>query len=151
MALAKNTNLTSKIIKVYYALSENVASVLKTSTDLTKQVTFNVGQDWNELYFTAGTAKFSEPMQEDRSGKIYDQTLQLNYPGEDEANAITLYNITARKIIVRLDYNTGMHKIMGDLERPARLTPNHTSDVATRSNLQIKCMGIKPAHFLYIP
>jgi hypothetical protein len=150
MALQKNTNLTPKITKVYYSLTENVASVEKTNSDLTKQVTFNAGHTWNELYFTAGTASYAEPTMDDRSGTIYNQSLKMIYPGEDETNAATLYNINGRKMIVRLDYNNGVYKIIGDLERPARLKKDYSTDITTRNNIEVYCQAIKPAHFLYI-
>jgi hypothetical protein len=140
MAIAKNSNLIPAVCKIYFATLEDVESVLSTIDRFHLYVTFNNGKAWNEIYFTPGTAEFQEKQKENEAGDLIEQSLKFNFPGEDDTNMAALDSILNRPALVKMQFSTGVSKIIGDLTNGAKLSQtNQVSSKATGSQFEFSC------------
>jgi len=124
MSQVKNTNLAQTIAKIYYAFVSEIDSINQGTTKKHKTVTFVSGAAWRSLYFSPGSANYSEPGKDTNAGKIYEQKLSAFYPGEDEGNVFNFTILENRPIVVKIVYSSGQVKIMGNKTNYAELSDN---------------------------
>lgn len=151
MAISKNSNLLPLICGIYYALPEEVVSLSYSSTDLYhKTIVFKTGKAWKQIYFTPGSAEFTENDKSSDPGILSEQTLKFIFPGEDENNNKDIDLIKDRPVLVKIFYpSINLSKIMGTLENGARLISNlTTSPKSSGREMIFACLGDEPASWL---
>jgi uncharacterized protein with GYD domain len=129
--ISKNKNLVVTICHVSYAHS-NIVTLLDGSDRFHKNVQFPAGQVWKEIYFTTGTADFTENQKENDPGYLYDQSLKITFPGEDESKTISLDDLN-QPLVILMKLSSGESKVFGSPENPAKLID--TKSIGTKSSL----------------
>lgn len=119
MALTKNTNLIPAVCSIQIASISDIASITDSSTAYKKTVTFKQGKTWTDVYHTPGSMKFEEPKGLSNAGPYYKQKAEGFFPGDDAANLTDFNNIDNKRFVVKLTFNNGISKIIGDLNNPA--------------------------------
>jgi len=138
MAFTKNENLAQEICTINYALVSEILSVNVGTTPYRRSVTFLTfpsGNAWKTIYFTPGTALFSEKEKIAAAGNYFAQELVCFYPGEDEDNIEDFDAILNVPIIMYYIYNNGQIKLFGDLDNPVKLIKN--LDVGKKTGRQL--------------
>lgn len=114
--IQKNNGLIY-ICGIYYQYKNNVASFTKYS-DNTCDVAFTGQLDWEEIYFTKGSAELVvEQSKENVAGVYYNHKLSFQHPGED-VDITTWDDIARREILLKVVYNNGVEKLMGYPDNP---------------------------------
>lgn len=134
MTLDKNTKLVQRICGIKYQLVSNINTLTKNLAALTQTVTFTTGT-WLDLYGTPGKFNFTENEEEPAGGDRYDQHLQIVYPGEDSDNLTELNAIAGVRAIVRIEYESGMVKVLGDAQNPVKLKLGYAADPVAGTTL----------------
>ena len=107
---------------MFYAFTYEIDSISNGSTSKHKTVSFNDGKAWKEIYFTPGSANYSEPPKKNDAGIIYNQKLTAFHPGEDENNVIDFSNLENRPLIIKVLYSSGQMKLVGNKINYAELS-----------------------------
>lgn len=137
MNIQKNQNLIPIITKVHYQFAENISSINTGSSKNTRQIVFNPDQDWEQIEISPASVKFQEPMSSTNAGPMYKQSLNFTLQGEDTGTIDDYDQLIGRRIILRLEYNTGLLKIVGSLDNPARFNDSPVSDEkGTRNQIE---------------
>lgn len=122
MSYPKNIILNPQICKVEITPVSWVILVNIASNPFYRDVFFKSdGSDWNLIYSTLGKIVFEEEQQEDPAGPFFNQKLEFPYPGEDYSTRINLDNLENQRYLVAITYNSGIRKLLGDLENPCTL------------------------------
>jgi hypothetical protein len=137
MSITKNTNLFLPIVKIYYALADDISSINDIDNEMAS-VTFDAGKDWSLLYASRDSIVFNESQKDVNEGVVYDQTLEFKNPGDDNSNNITLVGLANKKIVIRLDYINGESKLFGSLTNPCKILNSYKySDLNTARQIKI--------------
>lgn len=145
MSLEKNQNLANKICKVAIALCSNVDSINQgASGEFYRSVVFSSGT-WEDIPFTPGTANYDEPAKDTANGILYNQALQIFFPGSDPENLEFLNSYTGKPIIIKITYSNGNEKIIGDKNNPAKLLPSYSVGGKTGRNFDFRRQSNSPA------
>jgi hypothetical protein len=121
MTISKNQNLTPSICKIEFASFADVYSILVGTTPYSREVVFKSGKDWEELYFTSGTAELEEKEKSSEAGVFYDQILSFLFPGDDTTTLSDFGNYGNKRFIVKFTYCNADIRLLGDILNPARL------------------------------
>jgi hypothetical protein len=128
MTLVKNSNRIASICKLFYVYKEEIASMNFGSDLFHQSVVLKNNCAWKEIYFTPGSAEFTEVQKEELPGQSYQQKLRFLFPGEDEGNQSDLEPVITRPVVIRMDYSNEKSKIMGDISNPARINKSQKTD-----------------------
>lgn len=141
MALEKSQKLVPIICKMFYQFAHNVATMDQGTDQYSTTITFSEG-DWQPVYFSPGTAKFSEPHKLTAAGPEYKQKLNFRYPGENSPIQGDLDLLERLPVIFRFDYNDGVSKIIGTREVPAEFSSDYDSNSdGAGSSFNINCLA----------
>jgi len=124
----KNQNLIPLICQIHYQQSRNVDSITKNEDRFKRSITLVAGSEWEEIYFSPGTAKFEEKTKRNKAGILYNQKLSFKFPGEDDDNIEAISNLVIIPVILKVTYNNGKSKIIGDLNNPVKVDQDYSSD-----------------------
>jgi hypothetical protein len=148
MTIVKNSNRTASICKLFYVYKEEICIMNFGSDVFHLVVTLKNNYTWKEIYFTPGSAEFTEVQKEEIPGQSYQQKLRFLFPGEDEANLSDLDPVITRPVVIRMDYGNGKSKLMGGIGNPARVNKSHKSDSKyTGTELTASCVDRCQAFF----
>ena len=138
--MEKNKNLVVNICKVFFASYDHI-SFLPGKDQFHKTILFPEDRSWNEIYFTSGTAEFSEARKNNDQGDLLEQTLKIIIPGEDEENSNALFDLL-HPLVLLMKLSNGLYKVFGSPDVPAKMIENRT-DGAKISNTEIlfSCMA----------
>jgi hypothetical protein len=127
MTILKNTTLIPTICRMRYVFADLVTT---NRNVYGKTVDIGIIQppNWNEIYFTPGTAEFTEVQKEEDPGALYTQTLRFVFPGENAANANAFDDLLNRPLLFSLYYTNLVTKILGSSDIPARMTKSLKTD-----------------------
>jgi hypothetical protein len=143
--MQKNTFLTPSICGVYLVPLSEIASVLPDSDGFHYHVTLKAGTDWQQIYFTPGSAELTEKPKETDAGLLYEQTLRMTFPGDDDTNLAALDQIVDRPGLVKIQLSSGQFHLMGEMENGARLSRSfQLAGKNSGSQLEFTCLGIRP-------
>lgn len=134
-------------VAIYYIFTEDVASITEHDKD-TKIVTLKQGKAWNLINTTIGTIDLQEPPELSRAGTIHSSTLNASCPGHDDNTPGDIAAISGRKALIRIDYKSGMKKLIGDLEAAPRLFIKVTSNTTTSRKLISDWKSSQPNYWL---
>jgi hypothetical protein len=144
--MIKNSNLASKICKVEISLCSNIDSISEGSSgENYRSVTLRTGCTWEEIEFTKGSATFEEPAKDTSSGITYAQALKLFFPGCDLGNVASLRQYVGKPIVVKITYTSGIIKLVGDKNNPAKLLPSYQDGDKTGTIFDIRRQSTLPA------
>lgn len=120
MSINKNSNRIPEICSITYVRIDEVLSIIQGSDQFHQVITTLVADRWREIYFTPGTAEFTETEKSDDSGNYFEISLKADFPGEDEDNLSYFNDITEHPLIVLVHLSFDESKIIGSLENPAK-------------------------------
>jgi len=104
MTLQKNEETFLQIVGLFFAYLapiDEISSIEDKTTD-SVSVDFVNPYDWKEIYFTKDTGSFVEKMKRVDQGKIYQQELNVSFPGKSLQNQILISDLTDKPIIIKL-------------------------------------------------
>jgi len=146
MALTKSQKRGQRVTQLYYQYGFNISSINQVD-DITRSVNFKSGYSWEQIYFTPGSGFFFEKKEDTKAGLLYNQSIELFFPGE-ETNDIQSFDELARKpLIIKLVYINQV-KLVGSLSNPARLTDNLQINERTGRKIKITHEDTIPAPWL---
>ncbi|MEI6900671.1 MAG: hypothetical protein WCL00_12400 [Bacteroidota bacterium] len=127
MAIPKNTFLIPTICRIRFVFSSVVTTTRKPLGHL-----IEIGNippaTWDEIYFTPGTAVFTEVQKEEDPGQLYTQTLKFLFPGEALTNATAFDELLNRPLLIAMFSTNSMTKILGTSDNPARMSKSLKTD-----------------------
>ena len=117
----KNTTLIKSVCKVSCILLSEVESMVTGSTRFHRTITLKTGKNYTDIYFTPGSAEFTEKPKDTDSGILYEQSLKIQFPGEDETNLVDLDALTGPPLLIKMELSSGLSKLIGELENGAKM------------------------------
>ena len=117
------------ICKLYFTDVQNIATFKKGSTAAHRKLQFKSNYTWEELYFSKSNYDFTENQERLEPGVLNKQNLLLSYPGEDVSCRYDFLRLSNIKTIVRMDYGTGLMKLLGTLDNPCLALVNSASKI----------------------
>ncbi len=139
--ISKNSNLTPAVCKIFFSLQEDIDAISSIPDRFHRHVDFKSGKTWSEIYFTPGSAEFTEKPKDNDAGELIEQSLKFIFPGEDDTNLADLDAIRARPVLVSIQYSDGESKLMGDLANGAKITQvSQVSSKATGAQIEFYCL-----------
>ena len=139
MSIIKNSNLLISVCRIFFVSLDDVSNVLMVPDRFHRTVILKSGTQWQEIYFTAGTAEFTEKSKVTDAGELIDQSLKFIFPGEDESNLLNMDSILGPPVIVKIGMPLG-YKIIGDINCGAKLQQNYQiSAKSTGSQFEFTC------------
>lgn len=125
--LTKNIHLAPRVCSIQYIPCAMVASLTRGSSNFARKVNFMPGKTWLDLYHTPGSATFDQPSEKTPSGTIYNQKLEIFFPGLDTANLADLFNMDYTEFILKIKWSTGDSYLIGSKEIPVIFSENWSS------------------------
>ncbi len=148
MIYKKNDNLNPQICKVEISPVQDVLSVNFGENPVYCSVNFKPGGlGWNLVYASPGKIHFEEEQQDDPAGPFFIQKLEFLFPGEDESTRSMLDNMENQRYLVSITFNSGIRKLLGDLENPCTLKMSFAVDKAGRI-FTFQRRSVDPAYLL---
>lgn len=151
MTIAKNSNLIPSVCKIFFALLDNVDSITLAADRFHRNIVFKDNplahtppspHTWQQIYFTVGTAEFTEKPKESDAGELIEQSIKFIFPGDDDTNLLSLDAIIGRPVMVKIEFSGEVSKLMGDLDNGAKLSQIYQiSSKGTGSQLEFSCMA----------
>jgi hypothetical protein len=120
--MIKNPVHFATICKIRYLLPETIKENGYVPNSFQRDVGIILPPAWSTIYFTPGTAEFTEVQKEEDAGPLFMQTLKFLYPGEQSSNLPDFDPLLRRPILVALFYTSGVVKIIGDDGNAAYMT-----------------------------
>jgi len=139
--ISKNTVLV-QICKVFYQYLENVASITDNGNG-SATVAFNGQLKWEEIYFTAGSIGLAvEQKRDNEAGIYYNHKFSAKHPGEN-TDVTTWREIVRHELLIKLEYNTGDEKLIGNADNPVRIDESYKSGHTTGREVSFEWDGVE--------
>lgn len=149
MSLDKNTSLAQQPCKIQYQFIEFVESIVRGSSKFHYKVSFQGIDDWLDFYHSPSSLEFEENLSRVNAGHLYEDSVILNYPGEDDDSPHEVDNIAGPGLILKLTWSNGKSKIIGDIGNPVRIIPLfHSNPMKTGFTINVKHKSSHPAWWL---
>lgn len=144
-----NTKLlgTDRPVAVYYSFLTDVDSISDQDVN-SKVVSFKAGKDWNLINTTIGTIDFQENNSIENGSTSFSNDLTANCPGHEEKTPSDILNITGRKVLLRIDYKSGLKKLVGNKTNGPRITVKTLSTNSTVKKIQSNWKTNQPNYWL---
>ncbi len=136
---------TDRPIALYYAFVTNVQSYTENGESKC-QVTLT--GDWNQINTTIGTIKLQEFNSESDAGTFYTSNLSATVPGEDENSPENTRKLSGRKVLLRVDYRSGLKKIIGAAGTGPKVFISTETNTTTKRNLTAEFKYTEPNRWL---
>lgn len=145
----KSKSLAPAICGISYIYNDDAELCVHPDASInTIKVVLKSGKAWIPIYFTPGTAKFSQSLDADDGLRIYNQRLAFDFPGLIESYKLS-EDFRNKLFIIKLDYNDGNSYIMGCLNNPAQFQNNY-DDQNGGSTFVFTCDAYYMARLLYL-
>ena len=149
MAFDKNSNLAEVITSIGYLYPTVPSSIIDGTDKYHKQIYVAEFVTFNNIYFTAGTAKFSESDKDDPAGVFIEQELKCIVPGEDDDTLSLMDALRAQPLILCIEFMNGTKKLMGHIDNPAKLTrKQQITDKLNATELTFYCGALESAWWI---
>lgn len=150
MALDKNSNRLPIITNVFYLPVELISAISIYSSDrFIKNVYLVAEAAPLEIYFSPGSAIFEEKDKQDDAGLLHEQSLKMNFPGDDNDNPTLFDALRNHPLLVVFQYNDGTKKFFGCPENGARFAKSSRFDVKNAgSEFTFSCSSQETAWWL---
>ena len=143
----KSNSLVPIITHIMYQYPENLASFMIGSNRYNREIELLPDTYWIPVYFTPGSALFSEPKAESAHGPLFSQQLKFNVPGDRIDTYAMLESLDTKPVILKLTFSDGTEKIMGEPNAPALFDEEFLSNSkATGSTHAFKCLATHRAY-----
>jgi len=150
MDIPKNENLVPLICRIFFSSIE-VATLGEGIDRFHKKVSFSEGNLWKEIYFTKGSADFTEKDKIEDPGMIIEQNLKFVYPGEDEDNQQHLEALI-HPMIILFQLTSGLFKVFGSNDVPVRaLLSRQAAQKNTGTEINLSCNSQEAAWWHDLP
>lgn len=150
--MTKNSILNIQVCKIYFALIDNVQSIVDGDDRFHKVITFNEGKDWEEIYSTPGSIEFTENPKDNEAGNLIEQMIKFSFPGEDDLNLKDLDAVINRPVIVKVEYSSALMKLIGAIENPAKIARAiQQTAKSSGSTMEISCLAPVNARWITVP
>lgn len=126
---------TDRPIAIYYSFQSDVESITDQGQNI-KVVTFKSGKGWNLINTTIGTIDFNSTSEQTGAGTIHINNLNASCPGHEENTPGDIAAISGRKVLIRIDYKSGLKKLIGNLEAAPKLFIKTLSNTTTSRKIQ---------------
>jgi len=115
----------------------------------TAYITFSGQYDFEEIKFTQ--CAFAEPSAETLDGNVYKQKLEIVLAGDDLDLSELLIDYQKSKPIIKIEYDNGDLKLMGNKQNYCNMTINNDSEnFETKTVLSFTREDYKPAPFILV-
>lgn len=149
MAFDKNSNLAEVITSIGYLYPSIPSSIIDGTDKYHKQIFVAEHVTFNEIYFTPGTAKFSESDKDDPAGGFIEQELKCIVPGEDDDTPSLMDALRGQPLLLCIGFINGTKKLMGLAENPAKLSrKQQISDKLNAAELTFYCASTELAWWI---
>ncbi|MBV5313801.1 MAG: hypothetical protein JZU47_10930 [Prolixibacteraceae bacterium] len=138
---------TDRPVAIYYALQSDIASIYQSSAN-TVSLEFKPGKDFKLINTTIGTIDLQEDSQKTDAQIIYSNDLKAVSPGHEENTPDHISSLSGRKLILRIDYRSGMRKIIGTLDEAPRLLIKIISATSTTRKIESSFNSPEPNYWL---
>lgn len=132
--MEKAKNLHDDIKTIEYIFYDQVNSI--TDASILGFTSISISGSWNSLYFTPGSASFTEKTENTNGIPLTEQKLTLSHPGSDDQTPSNISDIVRKPVILRISYYSGKQKLVGNFINPVVLT-------ATEQNHAYKLEGLR--------
>lgn len=128
-----NTKLlsTDRPIALYYILVTEVSAYSEVGASQC-----SVSGNWNLIHTTIGSIEFEEVPLNSNAGTYYENSLVATVPGHDINSPEKTDKLNGRKVLLRIDYKSGLKKIIGNKEFSPTLLISENSGVNTFRKLK---------------
>lgn len=149
MSLIKNSNLVHSICGISVVPLDEVDSLYVSASPHHAGVTLKSGKQWSDIYFTPGTAEFTEKTKDTDQGNLFEQAIRFVYPGMDETNQHSMDTIREKPLLVRFMVSSNAKwMIIGDIDNGAKLAlSTQISTKASGHSFEFICSAIRPARW----
>jgi len=149
MLSEKNENNAELITAIHYQYFRNINTLLKNYDTGKFDISFIGNEEWKKIYFTPGSAKFSQKPEETNNGPLYHLTVQYNSPGQNPGDQAELEDLNGQKLVFRLEFSNGDILLIGTNKYAARFSDDfQADDKASGSQVNISVSQPKRAYFL---
>jgi len=128
--IQKNEKLFLAISKIYFSELSDIESITE-NPDGTSSITFAAGKDWSELYFSKGSAIFTQKHKIVNEGDLFTQSIELSYPGDGIENQQQLKSLFQKPLIIKIQFancSNPFSKIFGSLDNPCFFSEDFKSE-----------------------
>ena len=139
-------------IGIQYIFKEDILALTTSTGSGSGRVTVELkdGCFWNDLYFTAGAAKWQEGVESTSAGKLWKQSLQAECLRDTEEEWDALNKLTERPILIRLVFKEDC-KLVGSIERPAWVILKTDSSGGMKNLIQVDRSDTERAKWTDLP
>jgi len=138
---------TDRPISISYALPEDIASLVPGAANY-RTVTFKTGKKWNLINTTIGTIDLQEVPGEEIGETIFTNNLSATCPGHEVNTPGDIAEISGRKLLIRIEYKSGLKKLIGNLEVAPRLYIKTASNTTTSRKVESVWKSPDPNYWL---
>jgi len=125
-----------------------IADLISFTEKPNLQVEINVVA-WQQIYSTAGTANFTQPLQPSPNGHFYNQLVELSYPGLHTQHFAQFFTLHNNRFLVKITYSNGDIYIIGNPYAQAQATYNYNAQ-NNQTLVYLAVADALPAHKLYV-
>lgn len=138
----------ASICRVQIAKLSDVASIAYIKM-FAAVVNFNPDCNWNDIYGTPASFRFTEKAQKADAGMSYLLELKLQYPGQDPQVYQSFMDVENQPVLAAIHYSDDTVKIIGSIHTPAILTIDHNAGNETIQIISITCNSLDRSMWLY--
>ncbi len=145
--MIKSENKLLNIVSVFIASVFDIDSITELGENAT--LVFKSTKDWEEIYFIKGSLEYKELSSTTDVGLLYAQELTFSVPGDDSTIQEQLHSYKDMPVVIRFDYDSGVSKIIGNMENWIDVLNDFSSvDFETKRLIRLLRNSTKPALFL---
>ena len=132
---------TDRPVAIYYTFLSEVSSFAKVDSS---HCSLALSGSWKLINTTIGTIDLDEESSETRAGVLYSSKLKASCPGQDQDTPGDIASVSGRKVLIRIDYRSGLKKIIGNKTTGPKLFFKISSQISTSRTLQSEYKSVTP-------
>lgn len=149
MAFDKNENLAQVITGISYLYPDIPTSIVDGNDKFHKNINLPINTVFNAIYFTPGTAKFSESDKDDNAGGVIEQELKCIIPGEDDDTPSYMNAIRNRPLLIKITFGNTTKKLIGLPDNPVYLIrKQQITEKINATELTFTCSSLASAWWI---
>lgn len=113
------------------------------ATPLKCSISVATGRSWTNLDFTAGSARMTDNVTDTDSGLLHTSKVECSVSGDDE-NLSRVCDMFAHDSVVKVTYNDGTVKVVGQPNFPSRMTIQQEVGNSSIHRLSFQCKSPVP-------
>lgn len=150
MEIDKNATLVNIITGISYMYPTVPISVTSSPDKYHKVIFLGENISFNKIYFTPGTAKFTEKEKDEDAGTIYEQEVKFIFPGDDDDTNSLLDILRNRPLLIKITFDNLKRKLIGIPENPAKFQRvQQINDKNSSHEITFTCKANEQAWFIY--